>query len=118
MEFKAIDQFLSTLKESKEFKETIAKKKEEFENLKDCIFKPTINRNDQHLKNVLYGADIDKTVKGLNRFMLNVERAKDIKDEKLARENKVFLVNPDYDYEKKKYPTVPVPFNLSEGKER
>lgn len=113
----ALEASLLNFQRSKSFKTNIARKKEEFELLKDCVFRPTINRNEETLKTILHCNDLRQTVRGLDKFMFHQQKAKKLKEEKAEREERVFNVNCNYDYEKHRNPTVFVPFKLSEPRE-
>lgn len=115
LEKSEINNFLMNLQQNKNFKETIAKKKAEFEMLENCVFKPSINQNGETLKNILHCSSVNSVVKGFDKFLIHVEKAKQIKCEKKERETRIFNLNIDYDYEAHKNPTVPIPFKLSES---
>jgi hypothetical protein len=113
-----LNDFLADLQTTKNFRETIAKKKEEFEELKHCVFKPKINQYDATLKTILHGSSVGEVVRGVDQFMSHVEYSKRLKAEQQQRERKAFNFDVDYDYNKHKNPTVPVPFKLSENRDK
>jgi len=97
----------------KEIKADLQKKMEEYEKLKECTFKPKVNKeiNEEVLKPKLAEA-----VPGLERFMQMRDLHKKKLQEKKQREEEVFGIEKRYKASKHEGFTVPQPFHLSKVK--
>lgn len=113
-----IETHFADLQKTRQFRQSLARKREEFEVLKNCVFKPKLTSNSKDLKSILYGSTINETVKGVDQFMANCEFAKKLREEQKEREKHAFQLELKYDYDKRRNPTVPVPFQLSEPRDK
>ena len=100
--------------EKKRLEAESLRKQSEFEQLKECTFKPDTSKAKRSLSKVPIGS-VDTIVRGME----NVYRNKDMQEKKkrdlLLREKEVFDFASRYDERQRQHEThtVPVPFNLS-----
>lgn len=83
----------------------------EYEEMKECTFKPKkISKED-----VLESKDIEaaQLVKGLDKHLQWMDRQRRMQQEAKAREEKVFHIEQQYDLNNHREKTVPKPFNLN-----
>ena len=101
-------------KEKKRLEVESIRKQNEFEQLKECTFKPDTSKAKKSLNQVPQGT-VDTMVRGME----NVYRNKDLQEKKkrdlLNREKEVFDFAAKYDERKRQHEThtVIIPFNLS-----
>ena len=79
----------------------------EFEELKDCAFKPNIN------KRPLTSPQKEVPVKGMDKFLQMKEKKKKMEQEQKEREEKLFAIEKKYKNNGHGTYTVPKPFPLS-----
>ena len=81
----------------------------EFEEVKDCTFRPKINQKENRAPSVKGVIE----VKGLEKFLEHKERKKKIEQERKEREEKIFNLEKNYKFENHETHTIPKPFSLS-----
>jgi len=79
----------------------------EFEELKDCAFKPNINKKTQ------LSPQKDVTVKGMDKFLQMKEKKKKMELEQKQREEKIFSIEKNYNKNDHGSYTITKPFPLS-----
>ena len=87
----------------------------EFEEVKDCTFKPRINNQKENRQPTVKGTI---EVKGLDKFLENKDRKKKLEQERKEREEKVFCLEKNYKFENHETHTVPKPFPFSKVKKK
>jgi len=87
-------------------------KETEYDEVKDCTFKPNIIRTlpDDHFKEKL-----PVSVAGIERFLQLKDKTRRLMEEKKDREEKVFHLEKRYSSNKHESYTAPKPFALSRG---
>jgi hypothetical protein len=107
-----IDSTLKMIKHNKEFKEQIIKKEKEFEELKECTFRPHMVSKSLNHKKLNEGRTI-QSVKGIGNYLENVKRASKMKADQLEREKYILNHSSKYETPSLRKTTVPIPFKLS-----
>lgn len=83
---------------------------EEYNELRECTFKPEIKGD---MPSEFAVEKLPAAVSGIEKYLQNRDRAKKLQQEKKEREEKVFHIEKRYSKAKHEITTIPQPFKLS-----
>ncbi|KAM3146327.1 hypothetical protein pb186bvf_001672 [Paramecium bursaria] len=103
-----LKQNLQLEQELKERKVVDLKKQLQYEELKDCTFKPMVKEYQKD------DEPTEKLVKGLDKFLQNKENIKKKQEAQQQREKEVFNYELKYDFKNHLHETKPIPFQIKQ----